>query len=372
MVYKILSFILIYILSIVNFSIILLPLMFFVVPIVISKLNLIDTQSIVSIILFVFFLVSCLMNFIIILDFLFGFSSKKFLKNTQPYEKFKEYEILTNIFNEIKMVFNRPNVKLVISNSGKVNAFAVGNMKKQYVVLTQGLVNKYLLRLNETNNFLLAMRCIIGHEMSHLINKDYLPTLLLEINEYSIKIVSKMIYMFFRIFLVAFRIIPFFGEIFSYIVFGLYKMINFSLLFFYKYLITPIYKLIYLKINRSKEFRCDMQSSLANGGLNMASALSILDDGEYITLFSSHPKMKKRINYIKNIKPISGTIKPVRGNNLINLIAFLFIILMPVILYYLIDFEHVRQNFKDVIETSKFQLYLMKFKNLFLKLWKKY
>ena len=206
MVYKILSFILIYILSIVNFSIILLPLMLFVVLIFISKPNLIDTQSIVSIILFVFFLVSCLMNFIILLDFLFGFS--------HPYEKFKEYEILTNIFNEIKMVFNRPNVKLLISNSGKVNAFAVGNMKKQYVVLTQGLVNKYLLRLNETNNFLLAMRCIIGHEMSHLINKDYLPTLLLEINEYSIKIVSKMIYMFFRIFLVAFRIIPFFGEIF--------------------------------------------------------------------------------------------------------------------------------------------------------------
>ena len=82
MVYKILSFILIYILSIVNFSIILLPLMFFVVPIIISKPNLIDTQSIVSIILFVFFLVSCLMNFIILLDFLFGFSSKKFLKIT--------------------------------------------------------------------------------------------------------------------------------------------------------------------------------------------------------------------------------------------------------------------------------------------------
>ena len=76
--------------------------------------------------------------------------------------------------------------------------------------------------------------------------------------------------------------------------------------------------------------------------------------------------MKKRINYIKNIKPISGTIKPVRGNNLINLIAFLFIILMPVILYYRIDFEHVRQNFKYVIETSKFQPYLMKFKKIIL------
>ena len=76
--------------------------------------------------------------------------------------------------------------------------------------------------------------------------------------------------------------------------------------------------------------------------------------------------MKKRINYIKNVKPISGTIKPVRGNNLINLIAFLFIILMPVILYYRIDFEHVRQNFKYVIETSKFQPYLMKFKKIIL------
>lgn len=368
MVYKLLSFILVYILSIVNFAIILLPLMFFLVSIFVFKNNLIDTQSIVSIILFVFFIISCLMNFIILLDFLFGFSSKKFLKNTQSYEKFKEYEILTNIFNEIKIAFNRPNVKLLISNSGSVNAFAVGNMKKQYVVLTQGLINKYLLELKATDNFLLAIRCIIGHEMSHLINKDYLPTLLLEINEYSTKIVSKIIYMFFRIFLVMFRIIPFFGKIFSYIIFGLYKIINFSLLFFYKYVIIPVYKLIYLKINRSKEFRCDMQSSLVNGGLNMASALSILDDSGYITLFSSHPKTKKRINYIKNIKPINGTIKPVRGNNLINLIAVLFIILIPVILYYLIDFEHVRQNCKDVIETYKFQLYLMKLKiNSFLK-----
>lgn len=368
MVYKLLSFILIYILSIINFAIILLPLMFFVVPIVVFKTNLIDAQSIFSIVLFIFFVVSCLMNFIILLDFLFGFSSRKFLKNTQSYEKFKEYEILTNIFNEIKIVFNRPNVKLLISNSGSVNAFAVGNMKKQYIVLTQGLINKYLLKLKTTNNFLLAIRCIIGHEMSHLINKDYLPTLLLEINEYSTKFVSKVIYIFFRIFLVIFRIIPFFGKIFSYIIFSLYKMINFSLLFFYKYVIIPVYKLIYLKINRSKEFRCDMQSSLANGGLNMASALSMLDDGEYITLFSSHPKTKKRIDYIKNIKPISGTIKPAKGNTLINLIAFSFIILMPIILYYLIDFEHVRQNYKDVIETSKFQLYLMRLKiNLFLR-----
>lgn len=368
MVYKLLSFILIYILSIVNFAIILLPLMFFVVPIVIFKTNLIDTQSIVSIILFVFFLVSCLMNFIILLDFLFGFSSKKFLKNTQSYEKLKEYGIIINAFNEMKIIFNKPNVKLLISNSKAVNAFAVGNMRKQYIVLTCGLLDKYLLKLKTIDNFTLAIRCIIGHEMSHLVNRDYLPTLLLEINEYSTNIVSKIIYMFFRIFLVIFKIIPFFGKIFSYIVFGLYKMINFSLLFFYKYVIIPVYKLIYLKINRSKEFRCDMQSSLANGGLNMASALSILDDREYITLFSSHPKTKKRINYVKNIKPISGTIKPARGNNLINLIAFSFIILMPVILYYLIDFEHVRQNYKDVIETSKFQLYLMKLKiNLFLK-----
>lgn len=361
MVYKLLSFILIYILSVINFAIILLPLMLFIIPFFIIKNNIIDFESLIGIILFVLFLVSCLMNFIILLDFLFGISSRKFLKNTTPYQKIEDYKMLETIFNETKIKFNKQNVELLISNSEDINAFAFGNIKKQYIVLTKGLISKYLIKLGFTDNFLFSIKCIMGHEMSHLINKDYLPTLLLEINEYSSKFISKIIYQFFKIFLTIVRLIPIIGRIISYNIYGIYKILNYLILFFYKYIILSIYKLIYLKISRSKEYRCDMQSSLANGGINMAAALSVLDDNGYITLFSSHPKTQKRIKYVQDVKQVTYTIRPIRGNNFINFVAFLIIILLPIVMYYLINFEHMQENYEHIILMIKNQINILKF-----------
>lgn len=360
MFYKLLSFILIYILSVINFTIVLLPLLLLIIPVILVKTNLIETESIIAIILLMLFLVSCVTNIIIIFDFIFGFSSRKFLKNTENCENLKDYLFLIYPFQEIKAKFNRNDVKLLISDSQDINAFAIGNMKKQYIVLTKGLITKYVMQLGTSEKLMISLKCIIGHEMSHLVNKDYLPTLLLEINEYSNRLISNILYKFFKIFINIFKIIPFFGHLFTYIFFTIYKIMNYLLFFFYKHIVLPIYKLIYLKISRTKEFRCDMQSALANGGLNMSVALSVLDDNGYLTLFSSHPKTKTRIKHIQNIKQSDDAVKPIFANSIINFCAIMLIIFLPLILFYLINFEQIIDNYNRIISNIREEIYLMK------------
>ncbi len=363
---KLLSFILIYILSVINFVIILLPLLLIIVPIIASKIELIDHESIMSMIFFAFFSVSCIMNFMILIDFLFGISSKKFLKNTKECEKLADYSILLTVFDEIKDKFNKHNVQLLISSSLAPNAFAVGSMRSEYIVITKGLIDKYLMKFGSSENFLISMKCIMGHELSHLAHKDYLPTLLLEINEYSSKIVSKIIYQFFRIFITLFKIIPVIGNFITYAFFGAYKTINYLIMFFYKYITLPLYKLIYLQINRSKEYRCDKQSSMANGGLSMVSTLSILDDKGYSTLFSSHPSIKKRIKYVQNIEESAKKIKPLPGTSFINFLAVFLVFMLPIFLFYAIDFQHLQENYEDVVLKVQQEIYFIKLKMKFM------
>lgn len=360
MFYKLLSFILIYILSIINFAIILLPLLFIIVPIFLMKIDIIETDSVIAIVLSILFLVSCVMNIMIIFDFIFGISSRKFLKDTENYDKLQDYLFLAYPFQEIKAKFNRHDVKLLISNSSEINAFAVGNMKKQYIVLTKGLITKYVMKLGPSEKMIVSLKCIMGHEMSHLINKDYLPTLLLEINEYSTKFISNILYKFFQIFINIFKIIPFFGDLITYLVLTFYKICNYLLMFFYNHVILPLYKIIYLKISRNKEFRCDMQSALANGGINVSVALSVLDDGDYFTLFSSHPKVKTRLKRIQNVKQDDKTIKPIIANSFINFFAIVFIIFLPLILFYSINFQQIVDNYNHIVSTVYEEIYFMK------------
>ena len=360
MFYKLLSFVLIYVLSVINFTIVLLPLLLLIIPIVLIKTNIIETESIIAIVLLMLFLVSCVTNIIIILDFIFGFSSRKFLKNTESYDNLKDYLFLAYPFQEIKAKFNRNDVKLLISDSQDINAFAIGNMKKQYIVLTKGLITKYVMQLGTSEKLMISLKCIMGHEMSHLINKDYLPTLLLEINEYSNRFISNILYRIFKIFISMFKIIPFFGNLFAYIFFAIYKILNYLLFFFYKHIVLPIYKLIYLKISRAKEFRCGMQSALVNGGLNMSIALSVLDESGYLTLFSSHPKTKVRIKRIQNIKQNDNIVKPIFANSVINFCSIMLIIFLPLILFYSINFEQIIDNYNHIVSSIYNQIYFIK------------
>ncbi len=362
MVYKLLSFILVYILSIVNFVIILSPLLIFIIPIMISQSEYIKSDSTLTIILLMFLIVSLLMILFMIIDFLFGISTRHFLKDTKEYTKLKDYDVLEGVFEDIKLQFNKHNVKLLISSSEEANAFAIGNMGRQYIVITKGLISAYLIQLKDKEYFLSCIKCIMGHEMSHLINKDYLPALLLQMNENATDIVSKIIFTCFNIIINILQLIPFVGGLLASFIITIYNGIDFIISFFYKYIILSIYKFFQLKISRENEYRCDIQSSEANGGEMMAKALSIFGEEGYTTIFSTHPKTSSRIAKVKNIEQSYGIIKPRCGNALINFIFVLFMILVPILIYQFMNIKGLIENYYDIESHIRMQFIFLKIK----------
>ncbi len=362
MVYKLLNFILVYILSVCNFAIIMSPLLFFAIPIMITKSDYVKSDSTLTIILLVFFIVSCIMIIVMLFDLLFGFSTKYFLRDTKEFTKIKNYQILNDIFEDVKLRFNKPNVRLMISNSSEVNAFAIGNLGKQYIVITNGLISEYLIQLKDRMYFLSCVKCIIGHEMSHLVNKDYLPGLLLKINELATDFVSRIILSIFNMIIRVLSFIPFVGGAVSSILLNLYKLLDFIITFFYKYIILSIYKLIQLKISRNREYRCDMQSAMVSGGASMAEALSVLGENGYITIFSTHPKTSSRVKKVKPIEKNQETITAEFGNNLVNFCSILFILILPFIIYYYMDIKGLVESYDTFIFNIKMKINMLKWK----------
>jgi len=362
MIYKLLNFILVYILSIFNFAIIMSPMLFFAIPLMITKSDYIKSDSTLTVILLVFFIVSCLMIVVMLFDLLFGFSTRFYLKGTKEFSKIKNYDILSDVFDEVKMRFNKPNVRLMILNSSEANAFAIGNLGRQYIVVTNGLISEYLIQMKDREYFLNCMKCIIGHEMSHLINKDYLPGLLLKVNELATSFVSKIILLIFNIIIRIIGIIPFVGGIVSSLLLNFFKLLDFIITFFYKYVILTIYKLIQLKISRNREYRCDKQSAMISGGDLMSEALSVLGENGYITIFSSHPKTSSRVKKVKLVERTYGTITPQFGNNFVNFCSVLFILILPFIIYYYMDIKGLVENYETLAFDIKMKINGIKIK----------
>ena len=262
-------------------------------------------------------------------------------------------ERIDNDFLELKKKFKAPRIKLLISNSDEVNAFAVGSLRTQNVVLTMGILSHYMENCEDEDEFHACVNAILGHEISHLINQDYLPALLLIANDKAVRIVSKLIFNFFIKFCI---LIPFVGSLMYSLLTLVYKLTNFILNFFFKYIIYPIYNFLKLHLSRKIEYRCDKQSALACGGLEMALALSMLGESGYVTIFSSHPKTKNRVNYVKKIKKIDKKISISFINKLTNFFSIILLCLILKGSFEIVermDYNTKVENFLILIDEKK-------------------
>ncbi|GMO60675.1 MAG: hypothetical protein Ta2D_06260 [Rickettsiales bacterium] len=365
--FKLLSFISIYILSIINFAILLLPLIVVFMPIAFTGIPL-ATNSIISIVLLIFLFINVIVLLALIADLLFGFTTQSYIKSTTPYLKIKNYDLLTKGFEDLKLQFKTPNVELRVSNEDQINAFAVGCMQKKCIVITKGLVSAYLMNCKgNIGQFTNNMNCIIGHEMSHLINKDYLPGLLLHLNEMATNFISKIIVSILKMFFCLFFYIPFIGSYLGKLLIYIYKTINFIIKFFHNYIVINFYKFLQLKISRTYEYRCDMQSAIANGGKEMASTLSFLGGEGYTSIFSTHPSTKSRMQKVINIEKQGTLISPAGHNFIINTFALLFAFSLPYILLKFIDIKGLQNNWGAIVFNviSRYNIYRDSFKNWF-------
>ncbi len=322
---KIFSFILVYILSILNFIVVLSPLTFLVLGKYFLATSAQD-RYIESLIFLSISSTTALMLLFLFFDFCFSSSVRYYAKRSVLATKDDKYNDISEAFEKVKLKFNRQDIKLYINDSNEVNAYAVGSLRKNIIVITTALLNLYRSETENREQFLKYVEGIMGHEISHIINKDYFTALLLIINERANNFVSGIIQIIFTIFVRIICIIPVIGNYISIAIDSLYNFLDFIINFFYKFVILNIYKFIQLQISKSIEYRADSQGAEVVGGIEMSKALSLLGDSGYFSIFSSHPSTKSRMNNVADIDETSNTIKPVYGVNLTFLLSFFILI----------------------------------------------
>lgn len=329
---KPINLILVYVITVINIVVLASPFMAAMIPFFnfgTHSSGILDKIKIVFFLLF--FLVSFLMLFYLFLDFLFGFSVRSSLKNCSRFERIKDYDFLSDIFDQVKTRFGERAVHLYIKNSDEINAFAVSSFNKKAIVLTHGLIKHYLVECPDPKRFLNAIRSIMGHEMSHLVNKDFLPGFLIITNQ---KVTNFVSWILNTIFSLISRILFFIPGARRCGIFmnDIYSVCRFILTSFNRFVVYNIYEFLRRFVSRAIEFRCDRQSALAFGGHNMALALSMLGKGGYFTLFSTHPGTARRISKVQNVKMIDSTIGARFVDSIANYFSIMF--LMIICLYF--------------------------------------
>jgi Zn-dependent protease with chaperone function len=319
---------------IVNFFALTIP--FLVIAIVVYSTfltNYIETQSfndvIKKFVIIAGFLSSGLMLLYYCFDFIFGFLIKSNLKNC--YKADKKHPQLQQIFNEAKEKFGISNAKIFIMKSKDINAFALGSFGRNIVIITQGLLNHYTNNCRNTQEFIANIKGIVGHEVSHLVNKDYLAGAILIINKRVNVGLERLVSNIFYKILAIFAKFGFAGTLINLF----FKAIHKTLIYYIKvinFIIAKIQKFIFLILGRSVEYRCDRQSSEAFGGYGMASALEKLGKDSYFNLFSSHPKNKNRIKRVIKIKE-KKYVNTGFFSYVLNYLTFIILILLTAFFY---------------------------------------
>lgn len=327
------SLMLVYVVTIFNILILFAPILAIAVPFMTIDGHMLTIENTVldklkfstAILMFV---ISFLMLVYLFFDFIFGFSVRASLKNCTPYEKIKDYDFLTDLFDQTKSKFGVKNVKLYIKSSDEINAFAVSSVSRRAVVLTRGIINHYLSQCEDPKDFLYALRSIIGHEMSHLVNKDFLPTFLIITNQKITNFVSWAFHTIFNLAIIIMDFAPYGGRYMSRVMYAVYKALNFALTSFNRLVVYNMYEFLRRVISRSIEYRCDRQSAKAFGGKNMSFALSLLGKSGYFTLFSTHPATQRRMKKVENIKMTGSIIKPGFFDSLANYFSLMFLVVI--------------------------------------------
>jgi Zn-dependent protease with chaperone function len=330
---KPINLIAVYIITSINLAIVMIPTLILIIPFVNFRGNVLVIdgflfQRIEFLFFAIVFLVSFLMLFYMVLDFIFGFSVLNSLKGCKRYDSLKDYDFLTDIFKETQNKFGQWQVKLYIKESPEINAYAVGSVRRKAMILTSGLINHYYNSISDRKDFLIAVRSIMAHEMSHLINNDFLPTFLFIANQRVTNFVSYLIRFIFNFVAGISAMIPIAGFVLNNMLILLYNIINFFLNLFNRLIVTNIYNFLHKFISKNIEYRADRQAAKAFGGQNMAFALQFLGKDGYFNLFSDHPKTVNRIKKVKDVEATSFAVSQTLIDGFSNYFALMFLLVV--------------------------------------------
>lgn len=330
MITKVVNFLLAYTLITIRFLIIVIPILLCFYPIAaIMGFSIMDIlHSSLPIILGALFFINVYVILYLILDMIFGISLKRITRDKcMKCVDVPKFSWIMPLFETTKKIFYHNNVELYIKiNIDEVNAYAIGNPHKDNIILTTGLLEHIDLSAHNQLEKEVAVAGILAHEMSHIINRDFLPGLLIWIHQEIMNVLFKICWVLVKTLSVIISIVPILGGMVSKILMLYYESLNRLGNILFKVLLK-IYDYMRIHFLRSIEYRSDREAAKAFGGDSIGLALSFLKGG-YNSIFSTHPSTPSRLKKIANVPVGNGYIKPHIINSLINFISIAIIFLL--------------------------------------------
>ncbi len=257
------------------------------------------------------FIISAGMCFYIILDFIFGFTVTNMSRGTKDIRTVKQYEKIYEIFTVICEKFRRKNVRLHIMQDETINAYALGTFNKSRIFITTGLMQHMQGESADDDEFYKSISGVLGHEMSHIVNMDFLPGTLSYIAEKTMHRISYFLDCAVMIVGAIVSVVPVFGKLTKMFILKVYQFVNTIFVeLCYQKIVLPLDYFISMMLSRRVEYRSDRDSAKALGGDCIAIALEKLNDssGVWRSIFSTHPPMKYRIKKATKISKTDDSI----------------------------------------------------------------
>ena len=202
-------------------------------------------------------------------------------------------------------------VKFLLQESEVINAYAVLTLRKKYVVVTTAMLNHITNSFTNEEEKKLAIKGMIAHELSHLLNWDSLPNLILLSGQNIAYYLSTALNYVLNIIIIILAYIPV-TAILSLVVSIAFNLLQNGLNLVYNRILHPTYLLVERFLGRLNEYRSDYQSAEALSWKPMhlcLYSLLLLDGNTYHSNFSTHPNTISRVLYIYKVERTPINIK---------------------------------------------------------------
>lgn len=348
---KITSILLVYALCLLNFAFLTIPFIIIMSPLLLIKGHLGSELMIGCVLLFAFCVSSLVLAFWF-LDYLFSFSVRSYIKKTKSYTH-KKYELYKPYIQHAhKIITQKYNLsfKILIKESETIEAFATGSFSTNIVVISTATLEKLEYKSKTKEEFANAIAGLLGHEASHLLNKDFLPGNLLMLNQKATNFVAKISGFFASCIFTMFSVIPYLGKPLRKVSKLIHGKSSYLLNFSMQNLVLPIYFFVNRFLTRAIEYRSDKDAARAFGFAGITLCLNMIAGNSYNSIFSTHPSTPKRVSSVNGV----GEQKFITAGFLIlllNYLSFVIIFLSPFVLYDAIIKAFIASNLHSLLQS---------------------
>lgn len=344
----------------INFLVILLPFHVTLILFLDSQSNF-DLSNNIFIYTMIFMFIFTLIY--LCLDFYYGFTIKTIIKGCLEIKTIPELDFLQKNFDETIKNFDLKNVTFLLQESKEINAFAVLSLRKKYVIITTEMVEHILKSFDTQEAQDKAFQGLIAHELSHLINWDSLPNLILLSGQVVAVILSNILTFVSTLVIRIISIIPI-VSLFAVIVTYIFLFLQFCLNMIYSFILQPLYLLVERFFGRVIEHRSDYQSAKALSWESMylcLNSLMALNGNTFNSSFSTHPSTINRILHIYKIEKSPENIEVSFFSKYFSLIL-VFASLVLSIYFLVMNFNHL--NYLNEILKDYLALFYSSTKDL--------